>query len=74
MLGRYTTGPDVARAEHSRWAWGCLSPRGQREALRQRESSEHHAGMDVPLVFVIVGGLIVVAVVVVVVALLLNRD
>ena len=75
MLGRYTTGPDVARAEHSRWTGGCLSPRGHREAPRQRGQVCDHAGMDVvavPLpVFVILGVLIVVAVVG---AWLLRRD
>ncbi len=75
MLGRYTTGPCVAMAEHSRWTGRCLSPRRHREALRQRGQACDHVGMDVvavpPLVFVILGVLILVAVVG---AWLLRRD
>ena len=59
MLGRYTTGPDVARAEHSRWTSGCP----------EYALSCDDAAMEVilvpppPLVFVILGAMMIVVVV-----------
>ena len=74
MLGRYTTGPVVARAEHSRWTGGCQWRR-RRRRLSCHGNVCDDAEMDVvampPLVFVILGAIVVV---VIVGAWLLRRD